>query len=270
MQAPPYGSAERWCWDFILECEQERKLRPQALPEPLVFEPCAPARRLVAPGRPAAWQHVGRSPRTPKASALAAPAARIRLLHTFIHHELQAAELFAWALLAFPSTPEDFRTGLLRLAQEELGHLELYRAHLGVLGGDLAQHGARDWFWERALGCQDPSSFLAFQGLGLEGANLDHSARFAQGFRSAGDEAGARLLERVGTDEEQHVAFSMRWFKHFEGSWSYARWKAALPVPLTPALFKGNPIQREARMRAGMDAAMLDALQREPPARGKR
>lgn len=272
-EPPPAGTLERWCFDFILESELEPKLSPGAPASPDLessWELDPQPRRLEAPGRPEQWQRVGRSPRTPKLAALREPEARCRMLHTFLHHELQAAELFAWAFLAFPETPREFRAGLLRLCAEELGHLALYREHLVRLGGALERHGARDWFWERALSCDSPAAFLAFQGLGLEGANLDHSARFAAGFRAAGDEVGASLLERVGRDEERHVAFAIRWFEFFQGELDYGGWCRALPAPLTPAVFKGKPLNLSARARAGMGTDFLDALEREPPARGPR
>lgn len=272
-EPPPAGTLERWCWDFILESELERKLSPGAPPALELgssWEAAPRPLRLQAPGRPREWQLVGRSRRTPKLAALVQPEARCRLLHTFLHHELQAAELFAWAYLAFPETPREFRAGLLRLCGEELGHLALYREHLVRLGGALGRHGARDWFWERALTCETPASFLAFQGLGLEGANLDHSARFAAGFRAAGDEVGAGLLERVGRDEERHVAFAIHWFEFFRGALNYEAWCQALPAPLTPAVFKGNVMNLSARSRAGMGAEFLKSLGREPPARGPR
>jgi uncharacterized ferritin-like protein (DUF455 family) len=196
------------------------------------------------------------------------PAARsgARLLHTFVHHELQAAELFAWAILAFPRTPLAFRAGLLALCREELAHLQLYLAHMRSLGTEFGAHPVRDWFWTRVTQCESPAAFVALQGLGLEGANLDHSARGAAQFRAAGDEAGAQILERVQQDEIGHVAFAAHWFEHFSGApLDYERWRAALPSPLTPALMQGRPLALAARRSAGMNEVFLAALAAEPP-----
>ena len=50
--------------------------------------------------------------RVPAAFALAVD-------HALANHELQAVELFAWALLAFPEAPADFRRGLLHILTDE-------------------------------------------------------------------------------------------------------------------------------------------------------
>ncbi|MBM3975973.1 MAG: ferritin-like domain-containing protein [Planctomycetes bacterium] len=266
---PAAGSVERWCHEFATTCELQAKLEPPAPPDPAEtrsWEANPPARRLRVPGRPRELRVVARSPSAPRPTALRDPRLRAELVHTFVHHELQAAELFAWAVLAFPATPLEFRRGLLRLALEELEHLALYRAHLRELGIDYGAHPVRDWFWQRVPTCTDPAAFVALQGLGLEGANLEHSARYAAAFRAAGDEAGARILERVEQDEIAHVAFARQWFERFSGrALDYDAWRAALPAPLSPAVLQGRPLNRIARRRAGLDEAFLARLEREPP-----
>jgi len=256
------GTVECWCQDFIGATDLTGKLSPRAT-DGLTFETDAPVRRIAAPGRPRELVVVERS----------TPAARYgpRLLHTLAHHELQAAELFAWAILAFPRTPQAFRAGLLALCLEELEHMQLYLAHMRRLGTEFGAYPVRDWFWQRVARCETPESFVALQGLGLEGANLDHSARCAAQFRAAGDEAGARILERVQSDEIGHVAFAAHWFEQFSGApLDFGRWRAALPAPLTPALMQGRPLAVAARRRAGMDERFLAALAAEPPIDARR
>lgn len=265
-------SIEGWCRRFILDANLETKLAPGAPPaarDERAWEPSpesAETGRGLVPGRPDSLRSVARSPKTPSsAPALQSERARALLFHTFLHHELQAAELFAWAILAFPETPREFRSGLLRLAEEELLHLSLYREHLTRLGFEVGDFPVRDWFWERVSTCANAASFVALQGLGLEGANLEHSARFARLFREAGDEDGAGILERVGRDEIGHVAFARHWFERLTGEpLEYATWRAALPAPLTPAVLQGRPLNREARRSAGLDDAFLEQLENEP------
>jgi uncharacterized ferritin-like protein (DUF455 family) len=250
------ATVEQWCLEFVSTTDLAAKLAP---PDPgaLEFEVDAPERRIAAPGRPVEWVVVERSPPAPRAGP--------RLLHTLVHHELQAAELFAWAILAFPRTPQAFRAGLLALCREELAHLQLYLGHMRALGTEFGAHPVRDWFWQRVTQCGNPAAFLALQGLGLEGANLDHCPRVAAQFREAGDETGARILERVQRDEIGHVAFAAHWFEHFTGApLEYGRWRAALPAPLTPALMQGRPLALAARRAAGMSADFLAQLAAEP------
>ncbi len=271
MTSPPRaGTIERWALDFILAVELEAKIAPPEPPSPQSDSAWCDdelERRVAAPGRPATLRLVTRGERTKGAQALRRPQERARLLHTFAHHELQAAELFAWAILAFPRTPRAWRAGLLRLCLEELSHLRLYAAHMRTLGLAYGDLPVRDWFWSRVAACPDALSFVALQGLGLEGANLEHSARFAALFRAAGDEAGAKALELVERDEIGHVAFARYWFERFSGaSLDFQRWENALPPPLTPALFRGTPLNRAARAQAGMDQRFLDALDATAPA----
>jgi uncharacterized ferritin-like protein (DUF455 family) len=256
-------TVESWCLAFVSGCELESKLAP---PKPNgLFTSEAAAVRIERPGRPRELLPTARASHTPR--DLRPTRARAQLVHTFLHHELQAAELFAWAILAFPGTPREFRAGCLRLCQEELAHLGLYRAHLATLGHRVGDFPVRDWFWERVGRVATPLEFVALQGLGLEGANLEHAARFAAAFRAAGDEAGARILERVEHDEVGHVAFAKHWFERWTGApLAYAAWRETLPRPLTPAVLRGTPLNRAARARAGMDETFLDELEREPAA----
>lgn len=270
---PPAGTIEAWCWELVTTVALAAKLAPPPAPtadDPRNWEAEAPARRLVTPGRPRELSVSARAARTPRLAALAQPRARAQLLHTFLHHELQAAELFAWALLAFPGTPRAFRAGLLRLCREELAHLDLYAQHLAGLGYAVGAFPVRDWFWQRVGGVRDATAFVALLGLGLEGANLDHSARFAAAFRRVGEVQAARILERIERDEIAHVAFAARWFARLTGApLDYERWRAALPGPLTPSVLQGRPLNRAARVRAGFDPEFLTRLEREPPAHAR-
>jgi len=261
--APPAGTVEAWCWRLVTGTALEPKLRPE--PPPACWEEAPPPRRLAAPGRPPELRPAARAARTPGRGALGDPRARARLLHTFLHHELQAAELFAWAVLAFPASPRPFREGLVGLCLEELEHLALYRACLDRLGFAAGAFPVRDWFWERVGSVRDPLEFVALLGLGLEGANLEHSARFALWFEQAGDADAAAVLRRVEEDEIGHVRFARHWFERWSGApLAYERWRSALPAPLTPAVLRGSPLNRAARLRAGFDDAFLARLEAEP------
>src|SRR4051812_5047737 len=90
---------------------------------PVPRAPGPPAARLPPPGPPAELRITARARKSPGPEAIRAPARRAELIHTFLHHELQAAELMCWAILAFPGTPEAFRLGLLGVARDEIRHM---------------------------------------------------------------------------------------------------------------------------------------------------
>lgn len=255
MREPEEGTVERWAWDYVLAATLDAKLSPPPVPE--LWEESPPARRLEAPGRPPELRVVAKAGKT---RGLSAPSGRARALHTFFHHELQAAELMAWAVLAFPDAPREFRAGLVRIALDEIRHMHLYAKHIERLGYRVGGFTVRDWFWERVPNCPDAASFVATMGLGVESANLEHTASFAARFREAGDEEGARLQEVIGREEIGHVRFGARWFATFTSGLDFDVWRRALPPPLSPMLMRGRPLHREARRSAGQPEQFLDEL----------
>ncbi len=265
---PECGTLERWAWDYIVSSDVGSKLEPRApqLGSNADWETDAPERRLLAPGRPSSWRVVSRHARTPSAASLGDPKNRAKLALTFAHHEVQAAELMAWAILAFPRTPREFRSGLARLVLDEARHARLYVAHARRLGMEIGEHPVRDWFWQRVGSVNTPAQFVALLGLGFEAANLDHSSRYANLFRAVGDEAGARLQDEIGAEERGHVRFAARWFEHFAGALDFETWLAHLPRPLTPLVLRGSPFAREARIASGMPREFVDALEHWRPA----
>jgi uncharacterized ferritin-like protein (DUF455 family) len=184
------------------------------------------------------------------------------MAHTFLHHELQAAELMAWAVLAFPDTPLAFRRGQLAILDDEVRHMQLYRAYLEELGFAFGAFPVRDWFWERVPRAETPAQFVAVLGIGFEGGNLDHAARFAARLRAVDDEAGAAIEARVAEEEIPHARFALHWFEKFAGAADFATWMRHLPPPLSPLVMRGEPIDREARRRAGFSDAFIDELAR--------
>jgi uncharacterized ferritin-like protein (DUF455 family) len=171
----------------------------------------------------------------------------------------------AWAILAYPDTPLAFREGLLRIALDEVRHMRMYAEQIERLGHRVGDFAVRDWFWTRVPTCAAPASFVAVMGLGLESANLEHTASFAARFREAGDEEGARVQEVVGLEEIAHVRFGVRWFTHFTGGVDFEAWRRALPEPLTPLLMRGKPLRRDARRRAGQPERFVDELEAWQP-----
>jgi uncharacterized ferritin-like protein (DUF455 family) len=258
MSAPPEGTVERWAWDYVTSSDVAYKLAPP--PPPRAWEASPPVRRLTAPGRDARLVIAKRSEKTPGPEALRDPRRRAQVFHTFLHHELSAAELFAWAILAYPDAPRPFRGGLAKILMDEARHCRAYAGHLATLGAAYGDFPVRDWFWLRVPACETPLAFVSLVGMGLEGGNLDHAARFAARFRAVGDEEGARIQEVVAVEEIPHVRFAVRWFSRFSGGLDFARWLGALPPPITPILLRGEPMARDARRKAGFPDAFMDEI----------
>jgi uncharacterized ferritin-like protein (DUF455 family) len=138
----------------------------------------------------------------------------------------------------------------------------LYQEHLAELGHGYGDFPVRDWFWERVPAAPTPAHFVAVLGVGFEGANLDHTARFAERFRAIGDEAGARIQERVGAEEIPHVRFALRWLRRWAKTSEFGEWTAYLTPPLSPILMRGKPLNREGRRRSGFSESFLEELMR--------
>jgi uncharacterized ferritin-like protein (DUF455 family) len=249
---------EAWAEQYVRSTDLSHKLAPP--PPPKVFRASALPLRLSEPGRPTELRAARRGERTPKQEALEEPHYRARTLHAFLHHELQAAELMCWAILAFPDSEPEFRRGLLAICLDEIRHMGLYVEHIRALGSQVGDFGVRDWFWKRVPSCQSKLEFVAVMGMGLEAANLEYAPNFAARFRQAGDEAGAQIQERIAAEEVAHVGFATRWFARWTGGCDFDEWSRLLPPPLSPWVMHGQPIASDARRRAGMSETFLQAL----------
>ena len=266
MATPPRADTlQRWAFDYMSSDLLAHKIAPGPTPSLVLAAEDCPPLRLAQPGRPPQLRVSPQKIKAPRGGALRDPKKRAALLHTFWHHELQAAELMCWAVLAFPNTPIAFKRGLIGICHDEIRHMQLYAAAIRGLGFEIGDFPVRDWFWQRVPASPSPAAFLAVMGLGFEAGNLDHTRRFAQQFRALGDEPSANLQELVAQEEVPHVAFAAHWFKRFEGELSFSRWCHELPAPLSPMVMRGDPIDRDARAVAGMDEQFLDALEQWKP-----
>lgn len=262
---PSMGTLERWAFDYLVTDALDHKLMPTPVPSAR----CAQRRALVElrPGRPPELRLTWDKYKAPRsAHALSDARKRAHLLHTFFHHELQAAELMCWAVLAFPDTPDAFVRGLLNICGDEIRHMQMYRQHIQRLGFEIGSFPVRDWFWERAPYARTASQFLALMGLGFEAGNLDHSERFEQLFAEIGDAQAAQLMHVVGEEEIAHVAFAAHWFRKLSGPLSFEAWVAALPAPLSPMVMRGRPLAQARRLRAGFEPDFLEQLSAWQPA----
>jgi uncharacterized ferritin-like protein (DUF455 family) len=226
-----------------------------------------PALRVRRPARDAALRMASGAPPLPRPSQLGDPRARAGCLARFAHHELMAAELFAWALLRWPALPRELRGGLLGVLRDEQEHCRLYLARLHAHGSRLEEHALSDYFWrhEPALAASPhgPRAFLCAMGLTLEQANLDFALLYRDAFREAGDEQSARVCERVHADELRHVRLAATWLSRLASPGAerpqtlVGAYEQAVPFPLGAARAKGRRFDAGARRRAGLDEAFI-------------
>jgi uncharacterized ferritin-like protein (DUF455 family) len=259
--APEPGSVEAWALEYVLSASLDHKLAPPAPPG--AFEADPAVRRLFAPGRPPELRQARRGLRVPR--DLSQPSARAKLLHTFFQHELSAAELMLWAVLAFADAELPFRAGLVRIALDEIRHMNAYRGQIERLGFRLGDFAVRDWFWQRVPTCETKLAFVSLMGMGLEAANLDHAPAFGERLRRAGDHEAAAVQDRIAREELGHVRFGVFWFERWTQAQSFDAWCAALPPPLSPLLMRGKTFDNDARLRAGMSPEFVAALERWRP-----
>ena len=238
----------------------EDKLRP--LPAGVSDAEPGPALRIAAPGRPASLRIApAKAARVPPVQGMGDPHQRARILHALANHELQAVELFAWALLAFPDAPPRFRRGLAAILGEEQRHFGLYAGRLEALGHRFGDFPVTGHFWNHLEQLTDPAAFVCVMGLTFENANLDFAQDYAAAARQAGDLETAAVLDQVHRDELRHVRFAWRWLEKWRGEVpAWDAFTARLAPPLGPARARGRVLCEESRRRAGLDPAFIAQL----------
>jgi len=133
------------------------------------FDDDRPPLRIAAPGRPADLPIVpGRKARVPPLAGMRDPAQRARILHALANHELQAIELFAWGVLAFPDAPVAFRRGLLAILADEQRHFALYQQRLAAHGVQFGDQPVTGHFWNKLDHLTGPIELVCAMNLTFE------------------------------------------------------------------------------------------------------
>jgi uncharacterized ferritin-like protein (DUF455 family) len=256
--------------DFALAVVESEDLEVKLGPprEKLTDERPGAALWVEAPGRPLNLRFQVRArPKVPGIEGMGDPAQRPRILHALANHELQAAELFAWALLAFPDAPAEFRRGLAAILQDEQRHTRMYRARLQESGAELGDFPVNGYFWGKVPSITSPLRFLCAMSLTFENANLDHTVEYAEAARRAGDPKTAAVIHRVHLDEIEHVGFGWTWLQVFkkedESAWDAFR--SNLTWPLRPAKARGQTFHRSGREAAGLDPEFIRLIEESEP-----
>jgi uncharacterized ferritin-like protein (DUF455 family) len=230
---------------------------------------------IAAPGRPRELAIArGRDVVVPPLAGMRDPSQRARIVHALANHELQAIELFAWALLAFPSAPRGFRAGLIAILADEQRHLGLYRDRLVAHRTDFGELPVTGHFWGKLDQFATPLGFVCAMGLTFENANLDFAGEYAAAAASAGDRETAEALAVVHADEIGHVRFGWTWLRKLAGDRDpWTAYTETLIFPLGPHRARGKTFDADARRRAGLSddfIARLEATSALRPGGGPR
>lgn len=245
------------------------KLRP--IEDPVTDAEPGAAWRAERPARPASLRFAGRkqAPAMPHANTFTDPARRALAHHIMANHELQALEVMAFTLLAFPEAPGEFRLGMARIMADEQRHTRMHIERAALLGLQFGAVPVNGYFWEKALDFASVLDYLAGLPLTFEGCNLDHTLEFAAAFEAAGDSRSAALMRVIHRDEIEHVRFGLDWLRRLKPA-EQSDWEAYvshLHWPLRAEKAKGKTFHREPRLAAGMTAEFIEELARsEKPA----
>jgi len=255
-----------FCIRLLANGDLESKLVPPTGPDGSLLADAAPGPPLLIerPVRAVGLELAEAAPPLPRPGELASPAARAICLARFAHHELMAAELFAWALLRWPELPAELRRGWIVALRDEQKHCGLYLERLYAHGSKLDDHVLSPYFWNQAPAIaaspHGPRAFLSAMGLTFEQANLDFSLLYRDAFREAGDEASARACQIVHDDEVGHVALAARWLERLSepGRSETERYSETVPFPLSAARAKARRFDVAARRRAGLGDEFIE------------
>lgn len=165
------------------------------------------------PGRPDAPELLPPS-MMPKRGKGGSERGRIALWHSLAHIEFVAIDLALDMAGRFGGEMgEAFVGDFLSVAADEAMHFALIDRHLHALGSGYGALPAHNGLWNAAHDTRhDVAARLAVVPMVLEARGLDVTPTTLERVRAAGDERGARILERIIDDEIRHVRFGA---KHF-------------------------------------------------------
>lgn len=193
--------------------------------------------------------------RMPKRGKGGSERARIALWHALAHIEFVAIDLALDMAGRFgASMGREFVSDFLAVAADEAMHFGLLARRLRSIGSHYGALPAHDGLWDAAHATRhDVAARLAVVPMVLEARGLDVTPHTLERVRAAGDETGARILERILDDEIVHVRFGAR---HF-GAVAAARGESPeiLWKSLVATYFRGAvkpPFNDSARQAAGL------------------
>lgn len=213
------------------------------------------------PARPA--EPVLLAPRAMPKRGSGSLAGRVAMLHALAHIEYVAIALALDMAGRFGGAfPRSFTDDWLSVAADEAMHHALLDRRLRQLASHYGALPAHDGLWQAARAtAHDPLARLAIVPMVFEARGLDVTPATVDRFRSQGDEASARIVERIYHDEIRHVAVGTRWFEfgcERLGVESTQHWKMLVNNGFRRAV--QPPFNDSARRRAGLTQDYYSAV----------
>ncbi|WP_083530421.1 ferritin-like domain-containing protein [Mariprofundus micogutta] len=193
--------------------KQVRKLTVMWKTGKLELDTRAKAASDIQPGRPDK-PTLARASKVKK-RGFATQEGRAVMMHAIAHIEFNAINLALDAVQRFADMPEQFYSDWLRVAEEEVYHFELIRAHMRHMGADYGDYPAHGGLWEMCeKTAHDVLIRMALVPRVLEARGLDVTPGIQEKLSQAGDENAVSLLDIILRDEIGHVEIGNRWFRY--------------------------------------------------------
>lgn len=225
-----------------------------------------PAERHERPGRPENLLFAPRrtAPAMPSPTVFDQPGKRGIAHHIMANHELQALEVMAAVLLAFPEAPPEYRRGMAAIMQDEQRHTRMHMERAASLGVPFGSLPVNSHIWQKGMQFTTVLEYLAGLPLTFEGCNLDHTLELEAAFLAVDDPRSAAVMRQIHRDEIEHVAFGITWLRRFKPAnltdWDVYR--QSLHWPMRPEKSLGHLFDRASREAAGLDEQFIDELAR--------
>lgn len=172
---------------------------------------------MAMPDRPARPDRPELLPpnRMPKRGKGGSERGRVALIHALAHIEFAAIDLAFDAVGRFGGQfPRGFTDDWMQVGADEAMHFALLDRRLRQLGSHYGAMPAHDGLWDAAAAtAHDALARLAVVPMVLEARGLDVTPSTIERFHAVGDNATAKILARILTDEVIHVRAGTRWFE---------------------------------------------------------
>lgn len=250
----------------LLTCEPRAKvMATRALARDWRAGRLAPVFDAAMPDRPARPDLPELLPpgRMPKRGRGGSHRNRVALWHALAHIEFVAIDLALDMAGRFgPEMGTDFVTDFLSVAADEAMHFALLDRKLRTLGSFYGALPAHDGLWESAARTShDVSARLAIVPMVLEARGLDVTPATIDRAKAAGDESGARILQRILDDEIRHVAIGTTHFVarcRTRDEVPQELWQNLVEIHFTGVL--RAPVNDSARLAAGLSRDFYAAI----------